>query len=212
METKLRLKLDTLRLNWNKTQWPVTVLDPFEDVQAIVERAHQDRAAIDTDRRLTPEGKAAARAEKRAAAVKAVNDLHTKRIAGLEADVAAHRAALLTVSTEKPDARRIDFLLSHLRDKTPQEIATFYGSASDEEKLLMEAAAASVGRIPMKTGQGLEWKPLLAPETVNESIIIRATAKNPAGARKLEELVEIRDTHKTITGNAVAEINEVMSR
>jgi hypothetical protein len=210
MATKLRGILDTLRLNWNKAQWPITALDPLEDVHAIVERVHQEKAAIDADQRLTPKGEA--KAEKGAAAVKAVKELQTKRLAGLEADIAAHRAALLPASTHKPDARRIDFLLSHLRDKSPQEIATFYGSATDEERLLMEAAAASVGRIPMKTGNGLEWKPLLEPETVNESIIARATAKNPAGAAKLAELSEIRDMHVTVAGNAIAEINEVMTK
>jgi hypothetical protein len=214
MATKLRSILDTHRLNFRMTQWPITVLDPFEDVDAIVERAHQERTAIDADRRLTPEGKTTARLEKRTAAVNAVNDLYAKRLAGIDADVAAHRAALLPVSTtEKPDARRIDFLLSHLRDKTPQEIATFYDKASDDERLLMEAAAASVGRIPLKTPQGgLQWKPLLEPETVNESIMARATAKNPAGVKKLEELNVIREMHVTVHGNAVAEINDVMYR
>src|SRR4051812_35654300 len=115
--TKLRGVLDTHRLNFCFTQWPITVLDPLNDIDAIVEQAHKDRAAIDADRRLTPEGKSAAKTEKRAAALKGVADLQTRRIAGLEADVASHRAALLPASAEKSDARRIDFLLSHLRDK-----------------------------------------------------------------------------------------------
>jgi len=51
---------------------------------------------------------------------------------------------------------------------------------------VLEAAAQSVGRIPTKTvDSGLVWAPLLPADTINESIIARATAKNPQGAKKL---------------------------
>ncbi len=87
----------------------------------------------------------------------------------------------------------------------------FYSSATDEERLVMEAAAASVGRIPMKSVNGLEWQPLLHPETVNESVISRATAKNPAGAKKLEELPEIRAMHVTVAGITAAKVRDALS-
>ena len=61
--TKLRGVLDTHRLNFRFTQWPITVLDPFDEIDAIVEKVQNDRAAIDGDRRLTNEGKSAAKAE-----------------------------------------------------------------------------------------------------------------------------------------------------
>ena len=128
----------------------------------------------------------------------------------MDADLGAHGAALAPPTTEKPSDRRVDFLLSHLRDKTPQEIATFYGSASDEERLVMEAAAASVGRVPLKGPNGLEWQPLLDPETVNESIVARATARNPEGAKKLAELAEIRALQVGVAGVAMSEIREAL--
>lgn len=212
MPTQIRLVLDTHRRNFKMTQWPITVIDPLDVLGDIVDQAVADRAAIDSDRRLTGEGKAAARAAKRDAAIKAIADLQTPRLAGLDADVAAHRAALIPASAEKVDARRIDFLLSHLRDRTSQEIATFYGSATDEEKSVLEEAARSVGRIPTKRTDGsLEWSPLLPAETINESIIARATAKNPKGAAKLQELEEIRAMHVTLAGIAVAEVNEALA-
>jgi hypothetical protein len=62
----------------------------------------------------------------------------------------------------------------------------------------------------LKSANGLEWKPLLNPESVNESVIARATAKNPAGARKLQELTEIRAMHVTVAGHAAAEVREVL--
>lgn len=208
---KTRSVIDTQRLNFRMRQWPITVIDPLEEVAAIVEKFHKEKAAIDADHHLTNEGKSAARAKAGQTALKAITDWHTPRLAGLDQDLGAHRAALVPASTEKPSDRRIDFLLSHLRDRTPQEIATFYSSASDEERLALEAAAASVGRIPMKGSDGLTWQPLLNPETVNDSIIARATARNPEGAQKLEELSEIRSMHVTIAGVAASEIKEALT-
>ena len=112
---------------------------------------------------------------------------------------------------EKPDNRQIDFILSHLRDKTPQEIAVLYNSATDERRLLIEAASASVGDIPCKTEDGgLEWKPLLDPVAVNESVMARAAVKNPQAVQRLNELLEIRAMHVTIANHAVNEVREAL--
>jgi hypothetical protein len=212
MPTKTLLKLDTTRLNFRLQQWPITVVDPLDIFGDIVEQAIKDRATIDNDRNLTNEGKAAARAAKRDAALKAITDLQTPRLAGLDADVASHRAALIPASTQKPTDRQVDFLLSHLKDRTSTEIGVFYNSATDDEKLVLEEAARSVGRIPTKRADGsLAWAPL-APETINESIIARATARNPQGAAKLAELEEIRATHVSVAGLAAAEVKEVLDR
>jgi hypothetical protein len=118
---------------------------------------------------------------------------------------------LLPVSAEKPEGRRIDFLLSHLRDRSPQEIAVFYNSATDGERLVLEEAARSVGRIPTKAADGsLAWAPLLRAATINESIIARASAKNPQGATKLAELEEIRALHASVASIADATVREVL--
>ena len=127
-----------------------------------------------------------------------------------DADLGIHRAALLP-TTEKPEPRKLDYMLSQLQKHTPLEIATFYNSVTDEERLMMEAASASVGRIPVKGREGPQWQPLLNPETVNESIIARSTAKNPTGAQKLNELTEIRAMHVTVAGHAAAEVKEALS-
>ena len=50
----LRLVLDTHRLNFRMTQWPITVLDPFEEAARIVEAFDKQKAAIDVDQKLTP--------------------------------------------------------------------------------------------------------------------------------------------------------------
>lgn len=174
---------------------------------------HEQRDAIEADRRLTPEGKRDARQKAADAALAAIAKWHEPRLAGLDADLGAQRTALIPASTEKPTDRRIDFLLSHLRDRTPLEIATFYSSATDEERLVMEAAAASVGRMPMKAANGaMTWEPLLPPESVTESILARATAKNPQAAVKLRELEEVRAMQVSVTNLALAEIREELAK
>jgi hypothetical protein len=75
----------------------------------------------------------------------------------------------------------------------------------------METASASVGRIPIKTANGLEWRPLLDAEMVNGSVMARAAEKNPQGVAKLNELAEIRALHVTIANHAVAEVREALS-
>src|SRR5438034_4146329 len=154
----LRLVLDTYARNFRFTQWPKTVLEPFDEPAKILNEFHTAKAAIDVDLRLAPRGNDEARVNLGKTALAAIVKWHTPRLAGLDADLGIHRAALVPPSTEKPDGRRLDFLLSHLRDRTPDEIAVFYNSATDEERLAMEAAAASVGRVPMKTANGLQWQ------------------------------------------------------
>jgi hypothetical protein len=100
--------------------------------------------------------------------------------------------------------------LGRLQQFTPDEIAVLYSSATDEERVVMETASASVGRIPIKTANGLEWRPLLDAEMVNEAVLARAAEKNPQGVAKLNELAEIRAMHVTVANHAVAEIREAL--
>lgn len=207
---RLSAVLDAHRQNFRLTQFPISVLDPLNEPRTIVAAFERQLAAIDANRHLTPEGKGAERTKAAKAALDAIERWHTPRLAGLDADVGAHRAALVVPATEKPDARRVDYMLASLRTMSPEDIATFYQSATDDERRLMEAAAEAVGRVPMKTENGRQWKPLLDPEMVNESIIGRAMAQNPGGATRLEELTEIRAMHVTVARLAEAEVREVM--
>jgi hypothetical protein len=133
-------------------------------------------------------------------------------LAGLDADIATQRAALLA-TTAKPDPRRVELMASRLLQFTADENRIFYTSAAttDEERLVMEAASALVGRVPMKTDKGQEMRPLLDPGTVNETVMARAAAKNPQAAQKLEELIAIRALHVTVANHAIAEIREALS-
>jgi hypothetical protein len=112
-----------------------------------------ETGAIDADPHFTPKGKDGARVKAAKDALEALGKWHAPRLAGLDADLGTQRAALVPTG-DKPDGRQIDFLLSHLRDKTLHEIAVLYNSTTDERRLLMEAASASVGDIPYKTEDG----------------------------------------------------------
>ncbi len=207
MPTKSRLNAETRRLNFRLTQRKPTVLDAHDIYPDIVDQAVAAKAQIESDDTLAPKGKRLAKDAKIEALVKAITDVKTPRSAGLAADVAARRAALIPVSTQKPTERQVDFLLSQLKGRTDVEISVFYNSASDEEKLVLEEAARSVGRIPTKCADGsLAWLPLLPAETINQSIVERATAKNPQGAQQLRELEEIASMHETAATLAAAEV------
>ena len=49
----------------------------------------------------------------------------------------------------------------------------------------MEAASTSIGRLPMKSASGLEWKPLLDPTLVREAVSARAMAESPEAYARL---------------------------
>lgn len=127
-------------------------------------------------------------------------------------DASSGRAGLLDGAGQCGDhVAAIATTTTDVKDRTPLEIGVFYNSATDDEKLVLEEAARSVGRIPTKRPDGsLTWTPLLAPETLNESIIARATAANPQGATQLRELAEIRAMHASVANIAAAEVKEAL--
>lgn len=210
MKNNLRLAVDTLRRNYRFTHYPVTALDPFEEPVKILDAFHKAKAAIDVDRKLTPEGKDAARLKLGKDTLEAIAKWHAPRLSGLDADLDAQRTALLPQPSKPPDGRKLDFLLSRLRDRTPEDVAVLYNSATDAERVDLETLSASVGRIPIKSANGLEWKPLLDPEAVNRSVMGRAVAKNPEGVKRFEELTEIRAAHVGVAGVAAAEVREAL--
>lgn len=84
------------------------------------------------------------------------------------------------------------------------------GSATEPERRLMEAASALTGRVPVKSTNGKEWKTLLDPEVVNESIMARAETTNPEAAQRVRELTEIKAMQTTITGVALSEVETLI--
>jgi hypothetical protein len=182
-----------------------TVLVPFEHLRMLSRTFHQQRGLIMQDRLLTSEGKTAALEQARASTRKAIEDWHAERLKGIDADLLEQRAALMTI-TKKPDPARVSLLAVELAKFSPDERAVFYNAATEDERREMEAASAATGRLPIKTGQGLELKPLLDPEMVNVAIVTRAEMTNPPAAQKLHELEEVRRMQVSMTGVALSEI------
>lgn len=123
----------------------------------------------------------------------------------LDADLTAQRATLFGL-VDRPDQTRVERMAAHLQKHTPEDIAVFYGSATDDERREMEAASALVGRVPMKGPNGLTWKPLLDAETCAEAQLARAAERSPTAVAQLRELEEVRRMQHTLVNVALQEI------
>jgi hypothetical protein len=181
------------------------IFEPFGLLVTLSDDARQKKTNIVNSRDLTTEGKRKAATELEAAARAAIKDWHEKRLAGIDADLTAQRAALFGL-IDRPDPKRVDLMASRLLTHTPADVQVFYGSASPSERLEMESANAMIGRVPLKGPNGLEWKTLLDPAMVAEAQLSRAEQTNPAAAEKVRELQEIRDMQVTLIGVALSEI------
>jgi hypothetical protein len=204
--TKLEMVLDAQARGQRFAHYDIkVVMVPHEHVRMLSKGYQQQKATITGDRNLTNDGKAAALDKARATTRAAITEWHATRLKNIDADLLEQRAALMA-SAAMPDPKRVELMSSQLLKHTPQDIAVFYGSASDEERRVMEAASASVGRVPMVTPNGKVWKTLLDPEMVNEAVLARAEATNPVAAQKVRELTEVRGMQVSITGVALSEI------
>ncbi|MGE0361465.1 MAG: hypothetical protein AB7H93_12140 [Vicinamibacterales bacterium] len=175
---------------------PVTFLD--EMVAAV--------AAINADPHLTTEGRAAKRSATVSKVAADIEKWRDARLGALDANLSAQRAALAP-STPAPDPRKVDHLLAVLRTLSPREVAVVYGSATDDERQLMEAANALVGRQPTKTPEGgTIWAPLLDPDIVAETVLARAETAQPEAASRMRELAGVREMTATVASVALAEV------
>lgn len=211
MPTKTRDVIATLQRNalmrhyrpevvFSSLREPVTLLD--EMVAAV--------AAINVDSHLTTEGRAAKRGATVAKGAADLEKWRDARLGALDADLAAQRTALAP-GTPAPDPRRVDQLLAVLRTLTPRDVAVVYGSATDDERQLMEAASALVGRQPTKTPEGgIVWAPLLEPDVVAETVLARASAANPEAASRLRELADVREMTATVAACALSEVKALI--
>jgi hypothetical protein len=204
--TKLDELLDTQARNQRFRHYDVAVvLVPFGHLRMLSDGHHKRRAEVANDKHLTTEGKVAALAKAQAATRAAIDEWHQSRLKNIDADLLEQKAALRG-NVAAPDQKRVDLMASHLLKHTPDDIAGFFDKATEAERIEMEAASASVGRVPMKGPNGREWKPLLDVKMVEASILERAEVTNPTAAQRVRELSEIRAMQVTITGVALSEI------
>ena len=198
--------LDTQARNQRFMHYDIdVVMVPFGHVRMLVKKHHQQQDAIKADPHLTSEGKIAAVDKARSTTRASFGEWHAQRDMDLAADERAQRAALFS-KMERPDPKRVELMTSHLLKHTPSDIAIFYNGATDAERREMEAASVAVGRVPIKTANGFEWKTLLDQKLIDEATLARAEVANPTAAQKLRELGEIRAMQATITQIALSEL------
>jgi len=185
---------------------PGVVFGSLREVESMIGTLAADVRTIDADTHLTPEGRAAKRSATVAKMVADIEKWRDARLGALDANLTAQRAAL-TPAAAAPDPRKIDHLLGVLRTLTPREIAVVYGSATDAERQLMEAASALVGRQPTKTPEGgTVWAPLLDPDIVAATVLARAETAQPEAASRMRELADVREMTATVASCALAEV------
>lgn len=199
------LQRNTLMRHYQPEAVFTSLREPLNAIDEMVEAVK----AVKADPHLSAEGRTAKCAALLAGATERVTTWRTKRLAGLDADLTAQRAAL-TPSGKAPDPRRVDHLLAVLRTFTPLEVSVVYGSASEDERVVMEAAAALVGRTLVKTSEGgIVWAPLIEPDVIAEAVMARAAAAHPEAVDRMRELTEVRAMTATVAGNALADLRAV---
>jgi hypothetical protein len=185
------------------------VFGQLGELELFTTHAQKTGEGIRANGNLTTDGKRAEFAKTSEATGAEVSKWLTKRLSGLDADIANQRATLAPVVV-KLEPTRFD-ALRRLETFTPQERMTLYSSAQDAVRAEMEAVSAALGSIPTRTDRGLEWLPLLDSSAVNEAVLSRAEAKNPQGAARLRELEEIRSMTQTVANVALADIKEALT-
>lgn len=205
----LAILLSVYDRNFKFKKYPNTVLHPFRELQSIVDNLTTTKAAVERDTWLTSAGKDHAKVEAGIKALRAVNAWLKPKLERLDADLAARKAALPTLPP--PDAAKVNVMLSKLQSFTPEERAVLYNSATDEERRLMEGAHAVAGRMPMKSGNGIEWGHLLDPEMVAESVNARLAATHPEAFERVQELSALREMHQTVANQATADVREALA-
>ena len=204
--TKYDEWLDTQSRNQRFLHYDVkVVMVPFEHGRMLSNTRAKQRAAIAADRHLTNEGKTAADNKSKETARAAFSEWNEERLRNIDADLLEQKAGLRG-NVAPPDQKRVDLMVAHLLRHQIEDIAIFYGSATDSERMEMEAASAQVGRVPVSTANGKVWKPLLDPVMVNDAILERATKTNPEAAQKVRELTEIRTMQQTAVNVALSDI------
>lgn len=203
---QLDLHLDTQERNHRFAHHDIKVeMVPYQHLRMLQRTYFEQKAAIAVDRHLTDDGKKAATDKAKATRDAAMEEWNTQRLKNFDAHLLEQRAALFA-DTTVPEPKHVEVMASQLLKHAPSDIAIFYNSATDAERRVMEAASAFVGRVPMITPNGKEWKTLLDPEAVNEAILARAEATNPIAAQRVRELAELRAMQVTAARVALSEI------
>jgi hypothetical protein len=206
---KIGAHLDTVFRNMKFGHYkPDVIQTQLKEVTVFSSGYFTAREKILADKRLTEDGKNAARREAREPIITELEKWRDKKLAGIDADISAQKADLY-LST-KVEQSKIDALAPRLRAFKPEEIAILHNSAPDDDvRRTLEATSLAEGLIPIRSANGaLDWRFMLDPRILQEAVEARALKTNPAGVAKLREAEEIREMTITAANIAIAEIRE----
>lgn len=181
------------------------------EVAPILDSFDSARARITADADLSQTGRENQLNAARAEAEADIEQWRTSRTTGIESQIAASRTAnQATVDKElpKPTDLQVTNMIQRLAGFDPLEIEILYADASDTERRIIEVAAESIGRQPVKRGDVISWEPLIPSARVAAVMEARIASANPPCTAALRDLERIRNTYDFLAGSAKALLKE----
>jgi hypothetical protein len=162
---------------------------------------------IEADRNLSAEGRRAALAKAREDASAGVEQWKVGKIAGIDGQIAAQQQTLAKADpgSVQPTEFAIQFMAAILAKHDPLENEVLYSDATEGERVTMELASESLGRLPRRRGPtgDLVWEPVLSPERIAAARVARQAEKNPSAVSALADARRIRNVYVAMSSAAV---------
>ena len=86
----------------------------------------------------------------------------------------------------------------------PLECEVLYSDATEQERLVIEAAVESLGRVSRRRGPdgALVWEHILSPERIAKAKSARMNRADPSASAALEDLNRIRNAYSSMASAA----------
>lgn len=162
-------------------------------------------AEIEEDENLSLAGKSVQFKAALDAAVADVEKWRSTKATTIDAQVEGQRRTLQAAAEKllsKPTELQVGNMVQRLRDFDPLEVEILYSDATDEERLVIEAASDAIGRQPVKRGDRISWEPIISVERVAPVKEARIERSNPEAVLALHDLGRIRTTYDILAGSA----------
>ena len=162
---------------------------------------------IEADRNLSAEGRRAALAKAREDASASVAQWTAGKIAGIDAQIAQQQQTLAKADpgSVQPTEFAIQFMAAILAKHDPLENEVLYSDATEGERVTMELASETLGRMPRRRGPSgeLAWEHALSPDRIATARAARQAEKNPTAVAALADARRIRNVYSAMASAAV---------
>jgi len=184
---------------------PSGLADQVAEVPAAIATFEGELTKLQQDDGLSQVGQARRVQVAYDAAQVRVENWRVTRTSGIDKQMAALRASLLTEANKglpTPTDLQVTNMVTQLSGFSDLERELLYLTASDVGRRVIEAAAAAIGEQPVRHGDKVAWEPVIKAETITEAVAARVERANPDGAAALRDLQEIRNTFEALAGAA----------